>query len=281
MSPEQITPEQFTPEQFTPEEMTPEHTTRYIFSGHAIGAAARFNKLDDLRQFNHVVPTLGASVLPAAGGVSRSEVSNYDYEVTVPRRRSLLSVARIESRAEGREYEREEVVTDTDVRIESITFLEKLYIDLIHVHVQSVRKGFQNAPTITSSRGQIEGVHLGRAIATIHINRHVLDKCAHTDEFSAAVNDHKLPFKKLDKGGLLSTIVEKIVLSNNDGGRIKQFDGRPNVLYWHGFGWIYFGEVIVKGNDRQVTMLRLQMGSDGGGTGTAGDAHSNGSSGST
>src|SRR5689334_9467158 len=102
----------------TPDQITPEHTTRYIFSGHAIGAAARFNKLDDVLGFNHVVPALGTSVLPAAGGVSRSVVSNYNYEVTVPRRRSLLSVAHIESRSEGREYGDEEVVTDTDVRIE-------------------------------------------------------------------------------------------------------------------------------------------------------------------
>src|SRR5262249_17239689 len=157
------------------------------------------------------------------GGVSRSEVSNYHYEVTVPRRRSLLSVARIESRAEGREFRDEQVVTDTDVRVESITFLEKLYIDLIHVHVQSNRKGFKNAPTITSSRAQIEGVHLLNVTATIHLNREVLEKCANSTEFSAAVGKHKMPSKTLNNGALLSTIVEKIDLSGTDGGNIKQF----------------------------------------------------------
>jgi hypothetical protein len=276
-----MSPEQTAREQTTREPITPEKTTRYIFSGHAIGAAARFNKLEKVLGFNHVVPALGTSVLPAAGGVSRSEVTNYNYEVTVPKRRSLFSVARIESRAEGRETGRERFVTDTEVRIESITFLEKLYIDLIHVHVQAERDGLKNSPQIASSRSQIEGVHLGKTTATIHLNRKVLGKCATTREFSAAVGEHNLPYKELDQGAILSTIVERIDLSDNDHGNIHQFDGRPNVLYWHGFGWIYFGEVIVKGDDRQVTMLRLQMGSDGGGTGTAGDAHSNGSSGSS
>jgi hypothetical protein len=49
-----------------------------------------------------------------------------------------------------------------------------------------------------------------------------------------------------------------------------------NAIRWRGFGKIFFGEVIVKENDRQVTLVRLQMGSDAGGSGTVGDGQSNG-----
>lgn len=230
---------------------------------------------------NHVVPALGTSVLPAAGGVSRSQVTNYNYEVTVPRRRSLLSVAHIESKSEGRELGDERFVTDTEVRIESITFLEKLYIDLIQVHVQAFRGGLDNAPQITSSTSRIEGVHLGKTTATIHLDHDALRRCGTSTDFSDFLDERERRPHILNNGALLSTIVREIELSDDGGGAIHRCPRRPNVLQWEGFGWIYFGEVIVKGDDRQVTMLRLQMGSDGGGTGTAGDAHSNGSSGST
>ena len=55
----------------------------------------------------------------------------------------------------------------------------------------------------------------------------------------------------------------------------------PNVVSWAGFGTIYFGEVIVKNDDRQVTLVRVEMGSDVGGSGTVGDGHSNGSAGTS
>jgi hypothetical protein len=47
-------------------------------------------------------------------------------------------------------------------------------------------------------------------------------------------------------------------------------------ITWKGFGKIIFGEVYVKGNDRQLTMVRLAMGSDAGGSGSAGSGQSNG-----
>ena len=45
---------------------------------------------------------LGPSVLPPTGGVSKSQVSDYHFEVSYPRRRSLLTVHRIETMAAGR-----------------------------------------------------------------------------------------------------------------------------------------------------------------------------------
>ena len=54
-----------------------------------------------------------------------------------------------------------------------------------------------------------------------------------------------------------------------------------NVIVWKGFGRIILGEIHVKGHERRVTMVRLAMGSDAGGTGTAGDGQSNGGTGTT
>jgi hypothetical protein len=49
-----------------------------------------------------------------------------------------------------------------------------------------------------------------------------------------------------------------------------------HTIVWTGFGRIILGEVHVKGHERRLTMVRLAMGSDAGGTGAAGDGQSNG-----
>lgn len=43
---------------------------RYVYSGHAVGVAAQFDRLGKLHGLNHVIPALGAAVLPVTGGVS-------------------------------------------------------------------------------------------------------------------------------------------------------------------------------------------------------------------
>jgi hypothetical protein len=47
-------------------------------------------------------------------------------------------------------------------------------------------------------------------------------------------------------------------------------------IHWKGFGRIILGEVHVKGHERRVTLVRLAMGSDGGGSGTGGTGGGNG-----
>ena len=49
-----------------------------------------------------------------------------------------------------------------------------------------------------------------------------------------------------------------------------------NVIYWKGFGRIILGEVHVKGHERKISLVRLAMGSDAGGDGSAGSGQSNG-----
>ena len=49
-----------------------------------------------------------------------------------------------------------------------------------------------------------------------------------------------------------------------------------NMIVWKGFGRIILGEIHVKGHERRLTMVRLAMGSNAGGTAAAGDGQSNG-----
>jgi len=254
---------------------------RYIFAGHAIGAQAHFHKLDDVMNLDHHIPTLGASVLPPTGGLSTSKVNNYCYQVSHPRRRTLLSVHRIETMARGKQ-KGDVLETETEAEIESIDVLEKVHIDLVHVHVLATRKSLDDDAVITTKGLNIQGVHLGPVEVRVTLkDEEVFCCCGNARQVEKFFKERNLslaspvghPIKQYH-------IVKSIEIVAGPEDQRADIDIHDNVIHWRGFGRMHFGEVIVKDQDRQVTMVRLQMGSDGGGSGSVGDGHSNGSTGS-
>src|SRR5580693_7447561 len=146
--------------------MSPAPSKRYLYSGHTVGAAAHFHRLDDVENLNYAVPTLGASVLPVTGGLSRGHAANYSFDVDEPRHRTLLSVRRIDSMASGRELaDRYETEIETD--IESIHVVEKLHIDAVKLHVLSTLQKGQAEPVVSSKGNRIEGMRLGRVAVKV------------------------------------------------------------------------------------------------------------------
>ena len=267
---------------------------RYIFAGHAIGAAAQFHRLDELQNLKHVIPTLGASVLPTTGGLSKSHASNFCFNVDHPRRRSLLSVRKIESTAAGRDLG-SRFETETETEIESIGFVEKLRIDLIKVHVLSTRDENKEAPTVTSKGNKIEGVHLGAVEAKITLDEEPLSAAGSMDQLADFYKKQTAEYRpqnswrfntdpsatELPAGYNYYTfsLVREIKLTGPEDEKQKiTIDGYT--IKWEGFGRIIIGETLVKKDDRRLTMVRLAMGSDAGGAASAGEAESNGQLGS-
>jgi hypothetical protein len=252
---------------------------RYIFSGHALGAGAQFHELND-QKCNYVVPVLGASVIPPTGGLSESCVSDYRFDVAYPCKRNLLTVRRIKTKAEGRDFGTY-FETTTDAEITSLTIVDKLHIDFVKVHVVSRRDPNQPEPLITSTGNEIEGFRLGRVTATIKLDNDALRCCATRSQLTQyfqtqGAKDRGLA-KLAEKNGVPRfTIAREVGLQGpeTDKHKIQVIDN--NTIHWDGFGWMFFGEVIVRDQDRQVTLVRLQMGSDAAGSGNVGDGRSNG-----
>ncbi len=265
---------------------------QYIFSGHALGAAAQFHRLDEAQNLCHVVPTLGASVLAPTGGHSRSRVIHYAYTVDQPRKRTLLSVRKIKTAVSGRDLGNR-FETEVEADIEALQVVEKLHIGTIRLHFLSARPADPEnaAPVITTTGSRIEGVQLGNVKAVVVLDEEPLLSCGtadqlveyyrkQTDEYRAKHGwRFALDTAPESAGGTCRqhkfSLVREIHLSGPE--RDKQsisVDGFT--IHWKGFGRIVLGEVYVKGNDRRVTMVRLAMGSDAGGSGTAGSGQSNG-----
>lgn len=267
-------------------------STHYIFSGSALGAAAQFHRLDEAHNLNHIVPTLGASVLAPTGGHSRSRVAHYAFSVDQPRKRTLLSVRKIKTAVSGRDLGNR-LETEVEADVEALEVVEKLHIGTIRLQFLSARDAQpENAtPTVTTTGSRIEGVQLGKVKAVVVLDEEPLLCCGTGDQlgdfYSKQTDDYRKANGwryKLDTAPVAAagscrahtfSVVREIHLSGPE--REKQLisvDGYT--IHWKGFGKIILGEVNVKGNDRRVTMVRLAMGSDAGGSGTAGSGQSNG-----
>jgi hypothetical protein len=245
---------------------------RFMFAGHSTGAAARFHRLYETQNLNHVVPMLGASVVPVSGGRSDSHVDPYSYEVDAPKKCCLFGVQRVDTLAEGRDgngvYE-----TEVSAEVAGLSVVEKLRCDLVRMHMLVSRTGTGD-PTITTKGNRIDGLRLGNVQAIVTIDDEALVNAADAKRFSAY---HAACKKRPTRFGAYSrsTIVREIQLAGSE--RDKQgMTVKGNVIVWQGFGRIILGEIHVKAHDRRLTLVRLEMGSDAEGSGSAGDGHTNG-----
>jgi hypothetical protein len=247
-------------------------TARYMFAGHAIGAAARFHRLDEAENLNHVIPTLGASALPVTGGRSEARASGYRYDVDAPRRRCLFSVGSVECWVEGRGGE-ERMETELSVEVSGVDVVEKLHIDAVRLHLLSMRTPGADA-TVRTNGSAIEGMRLGNVQARVILDDEPL---AHTGTAADFIAWHDLRGRALAQHGEYhcGTVVREIQLAGPDR-ELQEMAVEGHTIRWKGFGRIILGEIHVKGHERRVTMVRLAMGSDAGGTATLADGQSNG-----
>ena len=245
---------------------------RFMFAGHAIGAAARFHRLDDVDNLDHVVPTLGSSVVPMSGGRSPAHSDAFRFEVQSPRKLCLMSVQRVDTLAHGRESNGV-IETEVSAEVVGLEVVEKLRCDLVKMHMVATRTN-GGEPVVTTTGNRIDGLHLGNVEARVTFDEAPLISSGHAKHFAAF---HSNARKSLATVGdyMRSTIVSNIELIGSD----PNISVTDNVIVWKGFGRIILGEIHVKAHERRLTLVRLEMGSDAGGSGEAGGGQTNGQTG--
>jgi hypothetical protein len=268
---------------------------RYLFSGHTVGASAQFHRLDDVENLNHRVPALGASVLPVTGGLATGHAADYSYVVDEPRHRTLLSVRRVDSSAEGREH-RDRFETEVGSEVESIHVVEKLHVDFIKLHMVSTLKKGEAEPTVSTRGNEIEGMRLGRVKVKLVLDEEPLHASGSKAQLAAFYKKqtaayrlaHAWRFRTEPETDELASayglhtysLVREIKLEGPEEEK-QSMAVQGYTIRWEGFGHIVLGEVVLKGNNRQVTLVRLAMGSSAGGPGSMGCGQTNGQLGSS
>jgi hypothetical protein len=261
---------------------------RYLYSGHTVGASAQFHRLDDVENLNHRIPALGASVLPVTGGLAVGHAADYSYVVEHPRHRTLLSVRRVDSSAEGRELA-DRFETEVDAEVESIDVVEKLQVDFLKLHMLSTLKKGEAEPTVSTAGNKIEGMRLGRVKVNLVLDEEPL-RCSGSKAQLAAFykkQPAKYPANQAATDALASpygihtySLVREIKLDGPEEEK-QSMTVEGHTIRWEGFGRIVLGEVVMRGNSRQVTLVRLAMGSSAGGPGSMGCGQTNGQLGSS
>jgi len=263
---------------------------RYMFSGHVLGASARFHRLDDA-SVNEVVPAVGSAALAATGGRAASRLEGpFRYDVSHPRQRCLLRVEEADTWVEGRDPDGR-FETELSVDVSGIHVLEKFHIDNVHLHMLAIRNGMENVATVSTKGSRVEGMRMGNVTAKITFDDEPLTFTGSKDQLAGFWRGRSADYKR-QHGWRFHTTPDGSELADDHGHHRfslvsgieligPQDEQHPitvtgNLIYWKGFGRIILGEVHVKGQERRVCMVRLAMGSDGGGDGTTGGGGSNG-----
>ena len=263
---------------------------RFVFSGHAIGVNASFHRLDDVHNLKHFIPTLGSSVLPPVGGLSYHKVANFCYRVDEPKRRTLLAVTHAEATAHGQEAD-DQFETEVRIQVRGVSVLDKLHVDLVELEQRATRGFDASTSLIRTSVAKIEGLKLGNVAVNVDLDvdpfhsrctkRELLD--FYSEQSDDYRQEHGWRFNSAPEaksineinGRVFATLVKKIDL-DGPADELEKIQVDGNAIKWEGFGTIFLGEVIMRDEDRRVTMMRLKMGSDAGGRGTIVDGQTNG-----
>jgi|SRR5579872_1791474 len=255
---------------------------RFYFSGHAIGVAAHFHRIDDVHDLDHRIPTLGSSVIPSVGGQSRHRVAHFAYTASHPRHITLLSARKAETMARGKCLPNQQFETEISAVVHSLTLVEKLHVDLVEMHQSSTRGVRGTRSQISTSGCKIEGLRLGNATIKLELDEEPFATCGTCDDLKAYCGKNSSRLLMADGTPMVQELNGKVfgsvfrsVTKHGPEQELQKIHIDGYSIRWEGFGTIYLGEVIVSNDDRRITMLRLKMGSDAGGSGSVGDGHTN------
>lgn len=253
---------------------------RFVFSGHAIGAAAHFHRLDDLDKLDHVIPTLGSGAIPPVGGRSHHKVTNQVFVVEQPRKRTLLSADHAEATAHGRQIDDNHYATEIHALVRGLSILEKFHLALAEFRQKSTYDVETRQSNILTSECKLEGLRLGNVTVKVELDEEPFAVCGtrqvlrehYAKQSDAYRREHGWRFHTQAgensvadyNGRYFGTLVKKIELDGPED-ELKNMTVDGYSIKWNGFGRIFLGEVVISDKDRYVTIARLKMGSDAAG----------------
>jgi hypothetical protein len=271
---------------------------RFMFNGSVVGLAGHIRRPKD-----KIMTVKGSALVPSTGGYVSVEHRGED----IPGLFSFSAIssrvtADFQNRDDARERSRTNpcmdpvlpAVTRVHTRIDNLTIGQRLSVEKVELNLSSFHPG-GGAPPEFSSRGSM--------VVGLRLDGFQLDVRLANDLFSgplatmqglneAFAGDQRLRGRFISDpdddtkdynaqpprihGDVAFSLVS---LSEQDWVGDANPNARflaPHIVKLNDFGLIHFGEVFVNDEFRQVTLLRVQLGSDDGGDSTAGEGRVNG-----
>ncbi|MGH9140216.1 MAG: hypothetical protein ACRD2I_03630 [Vicinamibacterales bacterium] len=279
-----------------------DHPLRYVFHSHAAAFGGRIVRPKDI-----VLEAGGASALLVTGGrsVAQLQRTQFDEFFTVESANTLAEGSFEDTKAlievTHRRAQEQTLAAVSRARAEvnglAIGRKPRLSIGRIRAELTNRSAGHSGQPWFRIGKDTvIDGISIEGFKLVVELNIRPFTQCDTHAKILAAVDDKKFlsqsgetlfmskrfggestpAFRKLVRAGntIYATIVKSI-----------RWDGRPfpkseihdNMVVLPDFGRVFFGEILISEYERRLTMVRMALGSDAGGSASGGDVSTNGS----
>ena len=235
---------------------------RYIFRGHAVGFEAHIREPQD-----HICWIRGAMALPVTGGYGKVELG--PDECRVPSRNSRYSFDSVAvyasgdflEDATGRTYPDLPARTVTAAYVNKLNILDRVGVETLAAHLvlddadrdlpPRISFGTINPITrIPDPADPIGGLTVDGRQVIVEFERKIWDLCTQ-DEIEDEYDS--------DNGVVFTSIVKGLKWAGAEAPGVSLQD---NQIAIKDFGRIYLGELLVGKRLRQLTLVRVQLGSD-------------------
>jgi hypothetical protein len=231
------------------------------------------------RPFHHQVDIQAQSALPVIGGHGHSRVENFEFRDFISFKKGYSHVSG------GHQADDDSNNTLATAVLENLNMFDILSVDRVVSRLYSKHAPDKAEGNITWIGSKFENLRIAGHPVEVELDMSLLEK-APTFEAARNAFEQDAEFRKIaenplpgveslkkpgDNGVFLCSIVKKINV-NYPGVEPRGQHG----FYVKGFGTVFLGELLIKHGEKTLTMLRFELGSTTGGTGTGGGTKSNG-----
>jgi hypothetical protein len=248
-------------------------TFHYHACAHAFSAS--FN-----RPFHHQIDIQAQSALPVVGGHGHSRVENFEFRDFISFKKGYSHVSG------GHQADDDSNNTLATSVLEHLNMFDIVTVDRVVSRLYSKHPAGAKEGEITWIGSKFENFCIAGHPVKIELDVKLFENLLTFKAAKEAFDDEKSEFRAIARdplcsgqplepskvdGVFLCSIVKKIT-TEYPGVKVE-----GHSLYVKGFGKIYLGELLVKNGEKTLTMLRFELGSTTGGSGTGGGTKANGS----
>jgi hypothetical protein len=276
-------------------------TRRFVFRGNAAALGGQM-----LRPATIIIDLDGASSLGVSGGRSQAQIKGRAFGDFIKFGSAFTFAEGLfddQKRAsdvtnhKGRQVELDSTTTVTS-EVRELTVGRKPVFAVKRLRGTLVSRAPQGSgePSIAPARDTtIQGVSIGGCALTVNVNCGVFQKYDTRSKMMAAADDPKSMAANrnhfvggatvdghppgragiVQRDGVIYTTIVKEIRWEGKPYPGAKIDGHTVIV--PDFGTAFFGELLIGGSERRLTMLRFELGSPDGGWVDAGDVSSNGS----
>jgi hypothetical protein len=279
-----------------------DHPLRYVFHSHAAAFGGRIVRPKDV-----VLEAQGASALLVTGGrsVAKLQRTRFDEFFEVESANTLTEgfFEDVKGFVDVTNHKAEEqsltAVSRARAEIDGLSVGRKPRLTIKRVVAELTNRsgGYSGQPAIRLGKDvAIDGISIEGHRLVVELNTKPFFKHDTHAKVLAAADDSKFveeageslfmskrfghhaktpPFRKLIRNGhtIYATIVKSI---RWDGKPFPKSEIHDNSVKLPEFGRVFFGELLIAEHSRRLTMVRMALGSDAGGSASAGDVETNG-----